>query len=59
MDVAEQTERLCALALRAGREDPCPGEECPLWEHGACVLERMTADGELFVDSWPEDEPGL
>jgi hypothetical protein len=57
MDVSEQTKRPCALALRAGREEVCPGEVCPLWEQGSCTLERMSADNELFVDGWPEDEP--
>lgn len=57
MDVADQTGALCVLALRAGREETCAGEVCPLWEQGACALERMTADPELFVDRWPEDEP--
>jgi hypothetical protein len=52
MDVREQTARLCALALRADREEVCPGAECPLWEDGDCALERMTADGESGVDSW-------
>lgn len=55
MDVAEQTERLCVLALRAGREEPCSGEECPLWEHGSCGLERLTEDDELYL-TWT-DEP--
>jgi hypothetical protein len=57
MDVAEQTARLCVLALRAEREELCPGKECPLWEDGACALERMTAEGELYVDAWPDENP--
>ena len=52
MDVAVQTDRLCLLALRAGREEVCPGSECPLWEDGSCSLERMRADGELDDDQW-------
>jgi hypothetical protein len=53
MDVPAQTERPCLLALRAGREEPCAGEECPLWEHGACTLEKLAADGEPEED-WPD-----
>lgn len=56
IDVAAQTKRLCLLALRAGREEVCPGEECPLWENGGCALERLSANGELDVDEWPEDD---
>jgi hypothetical protein len=55
MEVAE-TKRLCALALRAGREELCPGDECPLWENGSCALERLTADGELG-DEWSDGPP--
>jgi hypothetical protein len=58
MEVAEQTRRLCALALRAGRDEPCPGAECPLWENGECALERMSADGELYIDGWPDEPTG-
>jgi hypothetical protein len=54
MDVAE-TKRLCALALRAGREEVCPGEDCPLWEDGGCALELLTRDGELYADEWSAD----
>jgi hypothetical protein len=50
MDVAAQTERLCLLALWAGREEICAGAECPLWENGSCALERIGADGELVDD---------
>jgi hypothetical protein len=57
MDVAEQTERICALALWAGREEVCPGHECPLWEGGVCALERMSAQGELYADAWPDEDP--
>ena len=57
MDVAEQTEHLCLLALRAGREEICPGGECPLWEEGGCALERLSADGELYVDASPDELP--
>jgi hypothetical protein len=57
MDVAEQTERICALALRAGRRELCTGEECPLWESGDCALERLSAAGELYVDGWPDENP--
>jgi hypothetical protein len=58
MDVAAQTERPCVLALRAGREEVCPGSECPLWEEGGCALERMGADGELVDDPWLVDDDG-
>ena len=54
MEVAHQSERVCALALRAGRHETCPGSECPLWENNACSLERMTAEDELYVDEFPE-----
>jgi hypothetical protein len=57
MDVAEQSQLLCLLALRAGRREVCPGEECPLWEEGGCALERLSADGELYVDEWPDELP--
>jgi hypothetical protein len=57
MEVAEQTEHLCQLALQAGRRDVCPGEQCPLWEDGGCAVERLIAEGELYEDKWPEDEP--
>jgi hypothetical protein len=57
MDVAEQSQPLCALALRADRRERCPGAECPLWENGDCALERLAAEGELYVDAWPEDDP--
>ena len=50
MDVDELSMRPCALALRAGRSEICPGDECPLWEGGECVLERLTAEGELYDD---------
>ena len=53
MEVADQSERVCALALRAGRHETCPGPECPLWENG-CSLERMAAEDELYVDDFPE-----
>jgi hypothetical protein len=56
MDVAEQSERLCVLALRAGRRDLCPGDACPLWEDGGCALERMSADGELVDNAWRYDD---
>ena len=46
MDAAVQTDRPCLLALRAGRVEVCPGEDCPLWEHGACFLEALTTEGE-------------
>jgi hypothetical protein len=58
MDVAAQTTGLCVLALRAGREEVCPGAECPLWEDGGCALERLTADGELYGDEWSDDLAG-
>jgi hypothetical protein len=57
MDVVDPAGRLCALALLAGREEVCPGEACPLWENGGCALERLTAEGELYVDAWPDDDP--
>lgn len=57
MDVAAQAEHLCFLALQAGRQEACPGEECPLWEVGGCAVERMIAEGNLYVDEWPEVEP--
>jgi hypothetical protein len=55
MDVAEQARPLCALALRADRRELCPGAECPLWENGECALERLSAEGELYIDGWPEE----
>jgi hypothetical protein len=55
MQVDEQTEQLCGLALMAGREELCPGAECPLWDDGSCALEHLTADGELSVDTWAND----
>lgn len=55
MDVAQQTEKLCLLALQAGRREVCPGEECPLWEEGGCAVERMIAEGELYTDDVRED----
>jgi hypothetical protein len=58
MHLAEQTQPLCALTLRADREEVCPGEECPLWEDGGCALERMTADGELYEEPY-EDGRGM
>jgi hypothetical protein len=40
----EVVERLCELAARAGRREVCPAGECPLWENGACSLERLLSD---------------
>ena len=57
MDVVDPAGRLCALALLAGREGVCPGKAGPLWENGGCALERLTAEGELYVDAWPDDDP--
>jgi hypothetical protein len=57
MDVVDPAGRLCALALLGGREEVCPDEACPLWEDGGCALERLTAEGELYADAWPEDDP--
>jgi hypothetical protein len=59
MDVVDPAGRLCALALLAGREEVCPGEACPLWEDGGCALERLAAEGELYVDAWPDDPAEL
>jgi hypothetical protein len=53
MDVSGQTERLCLLAMLAGREELCASEECPLWENGSCVLENLPPDGEPDAD-WPD-----
>jgi hypothetical protein len=55
MDVAAQDTPLCALALRAGRAEVCPGADCPLWEDDGCALERLSADGELYDDERPEE----
>jgi hypothetical protein len=55
MDVVAQDRSLCALALRAGRKELCPAEECPLWEDDGCALERLSADGELYGDEWFEE----
>jgi hypothetical protein len=55
MDVVAQDRSLCALALRAGRKELCPGEECPLWEDDGCALERLSADDELYGDEWPDE----
>jgi hypothetical protein len=57
MDVVDAAGRLCALALLADREEVCPGEACPLWEDRGCAVERLAAEGELYVDAWPEDDP--
>jgi hypothetical protein len=56
MNVAKHADKLCLLALQAGRHEVCPGEECPLWETGGCAVERMIAEGDLFDDAPPEDE---
>ena len=55
MDVGAEDRPLCALALRAGRSEHCPGEECPLWEKDGCSLERLSAEGELYGDVWLEE----
>ena len=56
MDVAQQAEKLCLLALQAGRREVCPGQDCPLWEEDGCSVERMIAEGELYKDEWPGDD---
>jgi hypothetical protein len=55
MDIAEEVQPLCLLALRADRREFCPGAECPLFENGECALERLSAQGELYIDAWPDD----
>jgi hypothetical protein len=59
MDVVDPAgQRLCALALLAGHEEACPGERpAPFGRVGDCALERLTAEGELYVDTWPDDDP--
>jgi hypothetical protein len=37
-------ERLCELAARAGRKEPCAEDSCPLWENGECSLERLLTE---------------
>jgi hypothetical protein len=40
-------QRLCELAARAGRTEICSEDDCPLWEHGECSLQRLlTEDAE-------------
>jgi hypothetical protein len=51
VDVSGQTERLCLLAMPAGREEVCASEDCPLWENGSCALENLPPDGE------PDERP--
>ena len=58
MDVAVANESLCVLALRAGRYESCPGGDCPLWEHGRCLVEQLGADEELYADVSAEEEGG-
>jgi hypothetical protein len=55
MQVAVANESPCVLALRAGRHEACPGADCPLWEHGRCLLEQLGADEELYADVWDEE----
>jgi hypothetical protein len=50
-----QTVELCELAGRAGRREICAEDECPLWEGGACSLERLL-DAESFGFSDAFDE---
>ena len=57
MDIAEHADKLCLLALQAGRQEVCPGEECPLWERGGCAVERMIAEGDLDRDDVPDSDP--
>jgi hypothetical protein len=54
-ETGAQTGKLCELARRAGRREICAENECPLWEDGACSLERLL-DEERPVFSDATDE---
>lgn len=43
-ETGAQTVTFCELARRAGRREICGEDECPLWEDGACSLERLLDD---------------
>ena len=58
MHVAAASTSVCLLALRAGRHEACPGADCPLWEHGRCTLEQLSAEGEVYPDIWEDEEDG-
>lgn len=38
------TDKDCTLQLASGRHERCPGESCPFWADGACVLEGARPD---------------
>lgn len=41
---------LCRLQYAAGRIEDCPGEDCPFWLDGRCIIGGLQAD----LDSSPE-----
>lgn len=45
------TERMCTLAARAGRVEPCT-EECPLFEDGECSLEALLEPAPTDENAW-------
>jgi hypothetical protein len=40
----------CRLSAAAGMTEPCPGERCPFWSDGACVIGGLSADLETEPD---------
>jgi hypothetical protein len=40
----------CRLSAAAGVTEPCPGERCPFWSDGTCVIGGLSADLETETD---------
>lgn len=40
----------CRLQMAAGRYERCPGERCPFWSDGECVVAGLNADLECNPD---------
>lgn len=51
MSVVRQPDRpACRLQLAAGRYERCPGERCPFWSDGECVVAGLNADLECNTE---------
>ena len=51
-------QRFCQLTHAVGRSERCPGEDCPFWANGYCVVSPLWADfagdrhlAELLLDA--------
>jgi hypothetical protein len=43
-DTITDTRATCTLKAAVGEHEACPGEPCPFWRDGSCVVAGLHAD---------------